>query len=46
MGGLFVEQAFGQFVRHPCGAAFFGLGVGEDFRQARADIRQVRSDIG
>ncbi len=45
MRGLFVEQAFGQFVRHPRRTAFFGLGVGEDFRQARADVRQVRSDI-
>lgn len=43
---LAVQQAFGQFVRHPGGGAFFGLGVGVDFRQAGANVRQVRGDGG
>ena len=46
MPGLFVEQALGQLVRHPCRGAFFGLGVGEDFGEARADVRQVCGDGG
>ena len=44
MPGLFVEQTLGQFVRDPCRGAFFGLGVGEDFGEARADVGQVRGD--
>lgn len=45
MRGLFVQQALGQFVRHPCRGALLSLSVGEDFREACADIRQVRGDI-
>ena len=44
MRGLAVKQALGQFIGDPCRGAFFGLGVGEDFGQARADVRQVRGD--
>ena len=44
MPGLFVQQAFGQFIGHPRGGAFFGLGVGKDFGQAAADVRQVCGD--
>ena len=46
MYGLFVQQALGQFVRHPRGAAFFGLGMGEDFSEACTDVGQVRGDAG
>jgi len=44
MRGLAVKQALGQLIGDPCRGAFFGLGVGEDFGQARADVRQVRGD--